>query len=53
MWQCIAKYKNSNQWHHVTNFLQPFQGEKGILEYMVEKMEALYPNIEYKLVEVK
>lgn len=53
MWHCIAAYKETNQWQHVTNYHMPFQGEKGIMEFLVEKMQELYPMIEYKLQEVK
>ena len=53
LWHCIAAYKETNQWKHVTNYHMPFQGEKGIMEFLVEKMQELYPMIEYKLQEVK
>lgn len=53
MWQAIARIKGTEQWSHVTNMHMPFSGEKGIMEFLIEKMADRHPNIEYKLVEVK
>jgi hypothetical protein len=49
----FAKYKGTQQWQPVTNYREPFAAEKGILDYMIEKMQAKYPNIEYITQEVK
>lgn len=53
MYQCIGRIKGTENWNQVTNYAMPFAGEKGIMELLMEKISERYPNIEYKLVEVK
>jgi len=53
MWQAIARHNGTDPWFLVTNMHMPFAGEKGIMEFFLEKMREKYPNIEYKLIEVK
>lgn len=53
MWEAIGKIKGTESWRRITNYGDRFAGERGITEFLVEKMGEKYPNIEYKLVEVK
>jgi len=53
MYTCVARYKGTEQWNNVTNYHFPFGGDRGIMEFLMEKMEQKYPNIEYKLLEVR
>jgi hypothetical protein len=55
MWMAFAQYKgNTNgKWTPVTNFGLPFTGEKGIMDFLVEKIAEKYPDIEYTLRQVQ
>ena len=53
MYQCIARIKGTESWREVTNMHQPFAGESGIIEYMIDAMKCKYPNIEYKMIPSK
>lgn len=52
LWQCVGRIKGSEIWSHVSLGLQPFFGERGIMEYMMEKMAEKHPEAEFTLVPV-
>jgi hypothetical protein len=51
----FARYKDKPDmpWQAVTNMHMPFAAEKGILDYMIEKMQERHPDIEYITKEMK
>jgi hypothetical protein len=55
MYMAFGKLKtNSNMnWQPITNMGMPFLAEKGLIEFLVEKAEKRYPDVEYKIEEMK
>jgi len=50
MFKCLARYKGTEEWIPVTFGGLPFMSDESNLLIMVGRMQAKYPEIEYKIV---